>query len=405
MVPVRLRGQDSYEGQAQKRGHDVKRSGWGPLMIFHIKRTDVVIRDAGADVTEAGAQHVHEAVLAAQRPAQKNGEEHRHVQVDDRHSQSNAEKEHQHVPKACQRQHRRRNMADVSHRMLLNTTVPLSVNFDRPEDFLIFIFHILFATSAVLVAGSVVIGISSNRSLRGQNRFIFMLNTSISDTLTGFSVYYLGLFDVQEGYPSRNGTFYILPSFLGVNVLTFLFAQFDRYLAVCHPFFYNRYITRPAVISVCGFCWIYTYLILTVQNLVPISKAAQINAFGVMTLQVIVLIKVVMTVKLYIIARGQLVREAPSADTDSKTESLRIIVFVVICFLALWGPSFVNIIVRQLTGKGLRFRNEATNPFATMARMNALFTPALYIWGSPALRGAVWRAVWRRVCPWRRGRL
>ncbi|XP_015238050.1 PREDICTED: 12-(S)-hydroxy-5,8,10,14-eicosatetraenoic acid receptor-like [Cyprinodon variegatus] len=289
--------------------------------------------------------------------------------------------------------------------MLLNTTVCLSVDFDRTEDFLVFIFHILFATSAVLVAGSVVVGISTSRSLRGQNRFIFMLNTSISDTLTGFSVYYLGLFDVKEGYPSRNGTFYILPSFLGVNVLTFLFAQFDRYLAVCHPFFYNRYITRPAVISMCSFCWIYTYLILTVQNLVPISRAAQIHAFGVMTLQVIVLIKVVMTFKLYIIARGQLVREAPSADRDSKKESLRIIVFVVICFLALWGPSFVNIIVRQLTGKGLSFRNEATNLFATMARMNALVTPAVYIWGSPALRAAVWRTVWRRVCPRRRGRV
>ncbi|XP_027889341.1 G-protein coupled receptor 15-like [Xiphophorus couchianus] len=288
--------------------------------------------------------------------------------------------------------------------MLLNSTLPLSVDFVRPQDFLIFIFHILFATAAVLVAGSVVIAILSNRFLRGQNRFIFMLNTSISDTLTGFSVYYLGLFDVQEGYPSRNGTFYILPSFLGVNVLTFLFAQFDRYFAVCHPFFYNRYITRPAVISVCGFCWIYTYSILTAQNLVPISKAAQMNAFGVMTLQVIVLIKVVMTVKLYIIARSQLVREAPSADRNSKKESLRIIVFVVICFLALWSPSFVNIIVRQLTGKGLRFRNEATNLFATMARMNALVTPAVYLWGSPALRGVVWRTVWQKVCPWRKGR-
>ncbi|TKS78349.1 hypothetical protein D9C73_012825 [Collichthys lucidus] len=231
--------------------------------------------------------------------------------------------------------------------MLLNATIPLSVDFDTPEDFLIFIFHILFATSAVLVAGSVVIGISSTRSLRGQNRFIFMLNTSISDTLTGFSVYYLGLFDVQEGYPSRNGTYYILPSFLGVNVLTFLFAQFDRYFAVCHPFFYNRYITRSFVIGICAFCWIYTYTILTVQNMVPISKAAQINAFGVMTLQIIVLIKVLMTIKLYIIARNQLGREAPSAERDSKKESLRIIVFVVICFLALWCPSFVNIIVRQ----------------------------------------------------------
>ncbi|XP_055017908.1 G-protein coupled receptor 183-like [Boleophthalmus pectinirostris] len=282
--------------------------------------------------------------------------------------------------------------------MLHNSTVPLSVDFDTPGDFFIFIFHIVFATCAVLVAGSVVIGISCTRSLRVQNRFVFMLNTSISDTLTGFSVYYLGLFDVQEGYPSRNGTYYILPSFLGVNVLTFLFAQFDRYFAVCHPFFYNRFISRSVVIGICVFCWVYTYTILTVQNMVPISKAAQINAFGVMTFQIIVLVKVLMTVKLYIIARGHLIREVPSAERD-KRESLRIIVFVVICFLALWCPSFVNIIVRQLTRQGLRFRNEATNVFAIMARLNALVTPALYIWGSPALRNSVWHIVWRKVCP------
>ncbi|XP_005924583.1 G-protein coupled receptor 15-like [Haplochromis burtoni] len=288
--------------------------------------------------------------------------------------------------------------------MLYNATVILSVDFNSPEDFLIFTFHIVFATCAVLVAGSVIIGITSTPYLRAQNRFVFMLNTSISDTLTGFSVYYLGLFDVQEGYPSRNGTYYILPSFLGVNVLTFLFAQFDRYFAVCHPFFYSRYITRSVVIVICAFCWIYTYLILTVQNLVPVSKAAQINAFGVMTLQVIVLVKVLMTIKLYIIARSHVVREAPSAERDNKKESLRIIVFVVICFLALWCPSFVNIIVRQLTREGLRFRNEATNVFATMARLNALVTPAVYIWGSPALRRAVWRTVWWMFCPRRSAR-
>lgn len=288
--------------------------------------------------------------------------------------------------------------------MIYNATVILSVDFNSPEDFLIFTFHIVFATCAVLVAGSVIIGITSTPYLRAQNRFVFMLNTSISDTLTGFSVYYLGLFDVQEGYPSRNGTYYILPSFLGVNVLTFLFAQFDRYFAVCHPFFYSRYITRSVVIVICAFCWIYTYFILTVQNLVPISKAAQINAFGVMTLQVIVLVKVLMTIKLYIIARSHVVREAPSAERDNKKESLRIIVFVVICFLALWCPSFVNIIVRQLTREGLRFRNEATNVFATMARLNALVTPAVYIWGSPALRRAVWRTVWWMFCPRRSAR-
>ncbi|XP_076860754.1 uncharacterized protein LOC143513958 [Brachyhypopomus gauderio] len=279
-----------------------------------------------------------------------------------------------------------------------NLSIPLSVNFTNAEDFFIFTYHILFATSSALLAGSVVIGILGTRTLRTQNRFMFMLNTSISDTLTGLSVYYLGLFDVQEGYPSRNGTFYILPSFLGVNVMTFLFAQFDRYFAVCHPFFYNRFITRGFVIASCAFCWVYTYFILTIQNVLPVSQATKLSAFGVMTLQVIVVVKVVMTVKLYIIARHQLGREAPSSDRDNKKESLRIIVFVVVCFLLLWCPSFVNIIVRYLTNHGLRFRNEGTNVFAIMARFNALSTPALYIWASPALRAAVWTLVWGRVC-------
>ncbi|KAI4905632.1 hypothetical protein NFI96_000319 [Prochilodus magdalenae] len=231
-----------------------------------------------------------------------------------------------------------------------------------------------------------------------------MLNTSVSDTLTGLSVYYLGLFDVQEGYPSRNGTYYILPSFLGVNVMTFLFAQFDRYLAVCYPFFYKRFITRGFVIACCAFSWFYTYLILTVQNLLPVAQAVKMSAFGIMTLQIIVVLKVLMTAKLYFIAKHQLAREVPSQDRESKKESLRIIVLVVIFFLLLWCPSFVNIMVRYLSSGGLRFRNEATNAFAIMARFNALSTPALYIWASPTLRHAVWVHVWRKGCQTRTDR-
>ncbi|KAK2834792.1 hypothetical protein Q7C36_015493 [Tachysurus vachellii] len=280
----------------------------------------------------------------------------------------------------------------------LNYTISFSVDFTSLGDFFLFTYHIMFATCAALLAGSVVLGILCTRALRHQNRFIFMLNTSISDTLTGISVYYLGLFDVQEGYPSRNSTFYILPSFLGVNVMTFLFAQFDRYLAVGHPFFYKRFITRGFVISCCVFSWVYTYLILTIQNVLPVAQAVKLSAFGVMMLQIIVVIKVLMTIKLYIIAKHQLRREAPSPDRDSKKESLRLIVFVVICFLSLWCPSFVNIMVKYLSNGGLRFKNEATNVFAIMARFNALSTPALYIWGSPALRTAVWITVWNRVC-------
>ncbi|XP_029998477.1 uncharacterized protein LOC115425233 [Sphaeramia orbicularis] len=277
--------------------------------------------------------------------------------------------------------------------------VPLSVNFNSPGDYFIFIFHIVFATATVLVAGSVAVSIAATKALRLQNRFIFMLNTSICDTLVGFSVYYLGLFDVQEGYPSRNGTFNVLPSLLGINILTFLFAQFDRYFAVCHPFFYSRFVTRQVVIGINIYCWLYNCCHLLARNLLPISKAIQLFTFSIVVFQLVVFTKVVMTIQLYVVARLQLSRDPPSAERDTKKESLRIIIFVVINFLLLWCPSFVNIILRFAVGRGLTFRNEATNAFAIMARLNALCTPSVYIWGSPALREATIRTVWGRVCP------
>lgn len=290
-------------------------------------------------------------------------------------------------------------LPNVTGSLTREVGIPLSVDFDSPVDYLVFISQILFATTTVLVAGPVVIAILATGALRIQNRFIFMLNTSICDTLVGFSVYYLGLFDVQEGYPSRNGSYNILPSLLGVNIMTFLFAQFDRYFAVCHPLIYMRFVTRQVVISVNVYCWLHVYSQTIILNLLPLSNATQLYVFSIVLFQLIVLTKVVMTIKLYVIARYQIERDPPSADKENKKESLRIIIFVVLSFLALWCPSFVNIVLRLLTGGGVTFRNEATNLFAIMARFNAVCTPAVYLWGSPSLREATVRTVWGRVCP------
>ncbi|XP_060927900.1 G-protein coupled receptor 183-like [Limanda limanda] len=290
-------------------------------------------------------------------------------------------------------------MAWTAPQIPAGAVLRLSVDFNSPVDYLIFIFQILFATTAVLLAGLVVISILCTKALRLQNRFIFMLNTSICDTLVGLSVYYLGLFDVQEGFPSRNHTYHVLPSLLGVNIMTFLFAQFDRYFAVCHPFAYTRFVTRRVIISTNVYCWFHVYMQLLIQNCLPLSKDMQVYVFSIVSLQVIVLTKVVMTIKLYVVARYQLEKDPPSAERENNKESLRIIIFVVISFLVLWCPSFVNIVLRLIVGRGLVFRNEATNLFAIMARLNAVCTPAVYLWGSPALREATVRTVWGRVCP------
>ena len=277
--------------------------------------------------------------------------------------------------------------------------VPLAVDFDSPLDYLIFIFQLLLATAAVLLSGTVTIGILATETLRIQNRFIFMVNTSICDTLVGFSVYYLGLFDVYEGYPSRNATYTILPSLLGINLLTFLFAQFDRYMAICYPFIYSRFITRPIVVGINVYCWVNVFGVLLVRNVIPISKATDLFVFSILYLQLVILTKVIMTIKLYFVAKYQLERDPPSAERDSKKESLKIIFFVVVIFLLLWMPSIINIVLRLMFGMGLNFVNEALNPFATLARLSAVCTSAVYVWGSPALREAMRRTVWGRVCP------
>ncbi|XP_017267677.1 tachykinin-like peptides receptor 86C [Kryptolebias marmoratus] len=283
--------------------------------------------------------------------------------------------------------------------MLINITlVPLCVDFTSAGDYVLFIFHIMAGISTVLVAGSVVCGIISTRALLRQNRFIFMLNTSICDTMTGCGIFYQFLFDVREGFLVKNGTHYILSSLLGVNIMTFLFSQFDRYFAICHPFFYCRFINIKVVICVNIYSWVHVYSQLLIQSMVPPNIAVDMAVYSRLSLLVIIITKVSMTVKLLVVAKYQLLREPPGPERDSKKESLLIIIIVVIFFLLLWLPNIIYSIVSSMSGAFNIFRNDAVNPYKILSRSNALCTPSLYLWASPSLRAAVWETVWSKIC-------
>ncbi|XP_037634362.1 uncharacterized protein LOC119493275 [Sebastes umbrosus] len=278
------------------------------------------------------------------------------------------------------------------------TLLPLAFDFDSPGDYFIFIFHILAGASTVIVAGSVACGIIGTRALLRQNRFIFMLNTSICDTMTGCGIFYQFLFDVHVGFPSKNGTYYILPSLLGVNIMTFLFAQFDRYFAVCHPFFYGRFITTRVIICINVYSWVHVYGQLLIKHMVPLSKAIEIAIYSRISLLLIIITKIGMTIKLLFVARHQLLREPPGPERDSKKESLFIIVMVVFFFVVLWNPSVLYMVLASLTGTLIVIKNDAVNPMTILSRSNALFTPSLYLCASHSLRMAVWKIVWSKIC-------
>lgn len=116
MVPVRLSSQDGHVGQPEKCGDDVKSGRGGLEVVPHIEHADIVIGHSGADVAEAGAQHVHEAVLAAQRLVQQDGQRDGHVEEDDGRGQEHAEQKHQHIAEAVKGHHKRQTTAAVTHR-------------------------------------------------------------------------------------------------------------------------------------------------------------------------------------------------------------------------------------------------------------------------------------------------
>ncbi|KAG8011830.1 hypothetical protein GBF38_004187, partial [Nibea albiflora] len=110
--------------------------------------------------------------------------------------------------------------------------------------------------------------------------------------------------------------------------MTFLFAQFDRYFAICHPFFYDRFVHTGVIVCANVYCWLHVYGQLLVQQLVPLSIAIEISIYSRIGLMVIIVTKMTMTVKLLFVARYQIQREPPGPERDIKKESLLIIVMV-----------------------------------------------------------------------------
>ncbi|KAJ7993875.1 hypothetical protein DPEC_G00259230 [Dallia pectoralis] len=67
-----------------------------------------------------------------------------------------------------------------------------------------------------------------NKTLRSENRFMYMLSTCFSDICSGVSYYYVGVLDVRDTYDSPNRTYYIAPTFLGLSYMAILAGQSDR---------------------------------------------------------------------------------------------------------------------------------------------------------------------------------
>ncbi|XP_060759129.1 adrenocorticotropic hormone receptor-like [Neoarius graeffei] len=264
---------------------------------------------------------------------------------------------------------------------------------------LLFLFNILLATAIIFLNVSVFVSILLNKSLRGENRFMYMLSTCLSDMCSGVSYYYCGALDVRDSYDSPTRTYYIAPTFLGLSYMAILAAQADRYHAVSAPFKYSQRMTRSRTLVVIAVYWVYAFIIVAVNNLVTMGIAKQVTGFGTFVSNIFtVIIMIGLNVRLFLIARYQLEREPPSIERENKRTSIYLIVVVALCFLICWLPIFLHIIVCNFSGKPCySFHNEGSDPLRIMPRVNAALTPVLYIRGCAGLRATLLTKVWR-VC-------
>ncbi|CAL8250837.1 unnamed protein product [Boreogadus saida] len=160
-----------------------------------------------------------------------------------------------------------------------NHSVPLSPVLPLTSfgNVLVFLFSILLATTIIFLNFSVLLSILINKSLRNENRFMFMLSTCLSDICSGVSYYYVGVLDVRDHYTSPNRTFYIAPTFLGLSYMAIIAAQADRYHAVASPFKYSQRMTRNRTLLVILVYWVYAFVIVAVNNLVPVGTAKRVT--------------------------------------------------------------------------------------------------------------------------------
>ncbi len=262
---------------------------------------------------------------------------------------------------------------------------------------LMFLFSLFLAAAIIFLNVSVSVSILLNKTLRSENRFMYMLSTCLSDICTGVSYYYVGALDVRDSFDSPTRTFYIVPTFLGLSYMAILAAQADRYHAVVSPFKYSQRMTQKRTLLVIFCYWVYAFLIVAVQNLVTVGVARKVTSIGTFVGNIfMVTIMIGLNVKLFFIARFQLEREPPSEERDSKRSSVYLILVVAVFFLATWLPIFCHVMACNFIGSTCyTFKNEGTDPLRILPRVNASLTPILYIRGCSALRATLLSKVWR----------
>lgn len=262
-----------------------------------------------------------------------------------------------------------------------------------------FAVYAILASVIVTFNLCVLVPILVKKSLRNENRFLYMLSTCSSDLCTGFSCFYIGSQgDALDMHSSNAKTLYIVPTFLGLSYLVTLAAQADRYHAVTSPYKYPRRMTVSRTVVLILGLWVYAFLIVAINNLVASNVAVKVTSAGTFFCYLFTMVIMIgFNIKLFMIAKYQLERDPPTSEREAKRSSLYLIILVSGFFLVTWLPTILHISLCDFIALPCQSMvKEGTAVLKFLPRMNAAITPVLYVSGCTPLRENlvnVWKPV------------
>ncbi|KAM4707109.1 adenosine receptor A2b-like [Discoglossus pictus] len=266
-----------------------------------------------------------------------------------------------------------------------------SVSLDSAANIALFCFHVILATLAVTINMLIVVAILASKTLRSENRFLYILNTCLGDFSLGALWFFAGLVDVSYIPKAIVASRMLMYNILGVIFLSILSSQCERHFAVVSPFRYMSIMTWGRSIGVLAFCWVFPFVMSLVYFLLGNATTSTIKGItNIVSNLAVFTIMCVLNIKLYLIAKVQQEREPVSSKKDTNKSSLKLIVVLSCTFLIFWSPSSVRECVCSFMSC-IKFDMIAIDPFSILTAITAIINPVLYLWGSQAIRTAVWK--------------
>ena len=286
-----------------------------------------------------------------------------------------------------------------------NTGFYLNKSSSRINFILVAVFYSLEGCSGSILNLSFIITVLKTKSLRTIPNII-LLSLSINDLIMSLIIIPCQVYDIvllSKGKLWCNLHIWLTRSeysSLCVSLSLMVIISLEKYVAVCFPFLYERYVTKARVGCVIVAIAVVTTLM---TFLFPISQssAALFNVITVVVLFVGFCVFLWCQWKIFIvlsrIKRRILTEQTPSAtDLHNKREKAFSLLFITLSFVLCWFLPLIYRVYSSIFGRS-QVLHQYVRPWLYMVIFTSnTLSPMVYYWRLKSVRNKAWKLFFQK---------